>query len=102
MATSPQAFTTPNDQLISDLPNRITQSPSSPNASSGTESSSNSLDLLSSVCADDAYSPSIQIYDDGITSQAPVPMSPTQAIVPAITQTFPGNNRLPTVALFQE
>ena len=101
MGTSPQACTTPNDQLSSDLPNQITQSPSSPNAGSGTEGSSNGLDLLSSVCANDAYSPSIQIYDDSLTSQAPVLMSSTQAIVPAITQTSPGNNWLPTVALFQ-
>ena len=52
----------------------------------------NGLDLLSSVCDDDVYSPALQIYDDGLTSQAPVAMSPTQAIVPAVTQSSPSQN----------
>ena len=102
MPTSTHPSTTPNGQIQINVPIPITQSPSSPNASSGTKINSNGLELLSSVCADDAYSPSIQIYDDGLASQAPVPTSPTQAIVPAITQTSPCNNRLPAVAMFQE
>ena len=102
MATSPHAFSTPNGQSTPNKPIRITQSPSSPNAASAIKGSSNGLDLLSSVCADDVYSPSLQIYDNGLTSQAPVPTSPMQAIVLAITQTSPCQNCLPSVALFQE
>ena len=102
MPTSTHPSTTPNAQIQTNVPVPITQSPSSPNAGSGTDFNSNGLELLSSVCTDDSYSPSTQIYDDGLASQAPVPTSPTQAIVPAIMQTSPCNNCLPAVALFQE
>ena len=76
MPTSPGPSTTPNAPIQTNVPIPITQSPSSPIAGNGTENNCNGLELLSSVCAEDAYSPSIQIYDNGLASQAPVPTSP--------------------------
>ena len=103
MVTSPMPLTTPNQQFPSIEPNPITQSPSSSIAGSGKECSGNGLELLSAVCADNAYSPATQIYDNGLSSPAPLTMSPTQAIVPASTQTSPGtNNRQTAIALWQD
>ena len=75
MPTSPHPFTTPNAQLQTNLPNLITQFPSGSNSASRTEHSGNGPEVLSSVCADSAYCPAIQIYDDGLTCQAPVTVS---------------------------
>ena len=102
MPTSPQPFTTPNGQSLSTETNPITQSPSSSITNGGAVNGTNGLDLLSSVCEDDNYSSALQIYDNGLTSQAPVTMSPTQAIVPAVTQSSPSQIRRTVVALFQE
>ena len=102
LPTSPRPCTTPNAQLPTSIPNPLTQSLSSPDAASGTEDSSNGLQLLLVVCADNVYSPAIQIYDDGLTRQATVTISPTQASIPAITQTSPGTNCQTAVALFQD
>ena len=102
MSTSPQPCTTPNAQSPSNQPIAITQSPSSSNAASPRQDSLSGLDLLSSLVADDVHSPAIQLYDDGLTSQVPVVMSPVQAMARAITQTSPASTHTPTVALFQE
>ena len=102
MPTSPQPFTRPNGQSLSTKTNPITQSPFGSITAGVTVNGTIGLDLLSSVCKDDVYSPALQIYDDGLTSQAPVAMSPTQAIVPAVTQSSPCQNCQTLVALFQE
>ena len=102
MPTSQQPFYTPYCQSLFTEPNPITQSPSSSNAASRTEDGANGPKLVSAVCADNVYSPAIQIYDDGLASQASVTMSPTQAIVPAITQTSPGTNCQTAVVLFED
>ena len=101
MSTSPQPCTTPNGQSPSNQPNAITQSPSSSNATSPRQEGLSGLDLPLSVVANDVCSPAIQLYDDGLTSQTSVVMSPVQAIIPAITQTSPGSTCTPAVALFQ-
>ena len=102
MPTSPQSFTTPNGQYPSTETNPITKSPSGSITAGASANGTNGLDLLSSVCEDDVYSTALQIYDDGLTSQAPVARSPTQAIVPAVTQSSPSQNRRTVVTLFQE
>ena len=102
MSTSPQPCTTPNAQSLPNQPNAIIKSPSSSNAASPRQEVLSGLDLLLSLVRDDMYSPAIQLYDDSLTSQAPVAMSPVQAIVPAITQTSSSSTCTPVVALFQE
>ena len=102
MPTTPHPFATPNGPSRSTEPNLITQSPSTSNGGSLAVGNANGLELLSSVVADNEYSPAIQIYNDGLTSQAPVTMSPTQAIVPTIAQTSPGVSGSTQVTLFQD
>ena len=102
MPTSPEPCTTPNEQVSTQRPNPITQSPSTLNCASASVNSSNGLDLLSSVVADDVFSPANKFYDDGLINQAPVVMSPSQAIVPAVTQTSPTPNCQTAIALFQD
>ena len=102
MPTSPEPFSTPNGQSLSTETNPITQSPSSFITAGSSVNGTNGPDVLSSVCKDDVYSPALQIYDDGLTSQAPVTISPIQAIVPAVTQSSPSQNCPTVVALFQK
>ena len=102
MSTSPQPCTTPNGQSPPNQPNTITRSPSNSNAVGPRQEGLSGLDLLSSVVADDVYSPAIQLYDDSLTLQIPVVMSPVQDIVRTITQTSPGSTCTMMVALFQD
>ena len=102
MQTTPMSFTTPNPQSRSDPPGPITQSPSSSVAGGHTLNRGSGLNLLSAVCTDDGFSPSTQFYDDGLVSQAPASTSPTEVIIPAVTQTSPVTNRQTAIALFQD
>ena len=102
MLTTPMSFSTPNPQSRSHPPNPITQSPSSPVASSQTLNSGSGLNLLSAVCTDNGYSPSTQFYDDGLVSQAPASTSPTEVIIPAVTQKPHVSNRQTAIALWQD
>ena len=102
MPTTPMSFSTPNPQSRSHPPNPITQSPSRSVAASQTSDSTSGLDLLSAVCTDNEYSPSTQIYDDGLVIQAPASTSPTEVVVPAITQPSPSSLRQTAIALWQD